>query len=295
MYIYKVKKETGTGQKLVALLRQIDEVDEEADRLAVSVGANAYLPHEYGDFGGMMAVSFPPTTLPSSADWESVGEMNDGYKYYVPRVQITEEWMPASEAAKYELNSRYLVESKTVKYEQLVGIFSREQAAVMARLQLTTPSIEVLGKRHDIKKHEMSLLRVGVPAQHALKDFPDEVITEFMRTQVEDMCIAEKMNGTPFRRVEKIKGSNKAVSFYKKCMQLPTVPLGTTNALCQVNDDKHRCGVSEYEDYVYITAGAESACEEFEPVTDLEFQQVCAIRDAEAAALRMSKTEKTLN
>lgn len=295
MYIYKVKKETGTGQKLVALLRQIDECDEAADRLAVSVGANAYLPHEYGDFGGMMAVSFPPTTLPSSTDWESVGEMNDGHKYYVPRVQITEEWMPASKAAEYELNSRYLVEGKTVKYEQLVGVFSREQAAAMAGLQLTTPSIELLGKRHDIKKHEMSLLRVGVPAQHALKDFPDEVIAEFMRTQVEDMCIAEKLNGIPFRRVEKIRGHNKAVAFYKKCMQLPTVPLGTTNALCQVNDDKHRCGVSEYEDYVYITAGAESACEEFEPVTKAEFQQVCAIRDAEAAARRMSKTEKTLN
>lgn len=295
MYIYKVKKETSTGQKLVALLRQIDECDEAADRLAVSVGANAYLPHEYGDFGGMMGVSFPPTTLPSSTDWESVGEMDDGHKYYVPRVQVTEEWMPASQAAEYELNSRYLVEGKTVKYEQLVGVFSRKQAAAMAGLQLTTPSIEVLGKRHDIKKHEMSLLRVGVPAQHALKDFPDEVIAEFMRTQVEDMCIAEKMNGTPFRRVEKIKGYNKAVSFYKKCMKLPTVPLGTTNALCQVNDDKHRCGVSEYEDYVYITAGAESACEEFEPVTEAEFQQVCAIRDAEAAARRMSKTEKTLN
>lgn len=295
MYIYKVKKESNTGQKLVALLRQIDECDEAADRLAISVGANAYLPHEYGDFGGMMAVSFPPTTLPSSKDWESVGEMNDGHKYYVPRVQVSEEWMQASKAAEYELNSRYRVDSKNVKYEQLMGVFSREQAASMAGLQLTTPSVDVLGKRHSIPKHEMSMLRVGVPAQHALKGFTEEVIAEFMRTQVEDMCIAEKLNGTDFRRVEHVKGYNKAVAFYKKCMDLPTIPQGTTNALCQVNDDKHRCGVSEYEDYVYITAGAESTCEEFTPVSDLEFQQVCSIRDAEAAARRMSKIDKTLN
>lgn len=271
MIYYKVKKESSTGVKLCALLKQIAEVDKVADDLAKQVGADAYLPHEYGDYGGMMAVSFPEKSRPSLKLWELVGQMNDGHKYYVPKVRVTEEWMPSHQAVEYEFSSRHLVEDKEVKYKDMIGVFSREQAAMFAGLQLTTYSVEALARKYNIENKNLYLIRAGVSAQHVLEGYADHVIAEFMRSQVEDMSINEKLSEISFRRVETIEGHSKAVSFYKKFMRLPIIPMGCTNAICQVDDNKHRCGIMESDDFIYITAGEESTCADFLSVSEEEF------------------------
>lgn len=295
MYIYKVKKETGTGQKLVALLRQIDECDEAADRLAVSVGANAYAAVDSLDFGGIAGFAFPRGTLLSNKHWLKLEPDDKGDTYYFPKIEETTEWLPEEDAALLKNESSYLVEEKSVSFSYIQLNFTRKQAAEYAGIKLTTQPIERLCNKHNVPKDIRIKLATGIPASTALANWGTDIVAEFALSQKEDYEIMSKIHDKKFSLVHQFHGSKQAVSLFKKMAVLPTIPYGTTNALCQVNDDKHRCGVSEYEDYVYITAGAESACEEFEPVTEAEFQQVCAIRDAEAAARRMSKTEKTLN
>lgn len=295
MYIYKVKKESNTGEKLTALLQQIAEADRAADALALEFGADGYHPDGSVDFGGIWALTFPKASIVNPEVWEKLPADENGTVYYLPRIAVRSQFIPSEEAEQYENSPCHIVTKGEVEYGKLIGVFSREQAAELAGIELTTPSIERLCKKYEIPDKDARIVRMGAPAQEVLKEFPDEVKMDFMRTQAEDRCITEALNGRKFRSVDFIDGTARAVEFYKKCRALPAILPGITNAICQVEDNDHRCGVMDYENYIYITAGAESTCPDCTAVTEEEFQQVCAIKDAEAQAKRPSKKQKTLN
>lgn len=270
IFYYKVNKESELGQKASALLAEMIEVESKADDLADTYGAKEYFMDSNQDAGGMVAVVFPDNAEPNPKVWSNL-QLGDNPNCYTPNVRIREELMESEKALLMEGGSNTVVSKQEMTFEQVQFRFSREEAAKMAGVKLTTIPLERIGKRHQIDRRKLNMLSMGVPVETILPDLSEEIKTDIRLSLTEDKQIQDAMKGRMFRLVHQYEGNKKAVAIYEEWMRLPVVPYGTVNALLGVKCDTHRCGLTEKDDWVYITSAVEIENEEFTSVSVEEF------------------------
>lgn len=284
IYYYKIEKETELGTKLTRLLGDMNEAESKADDLANTHGAKEYYMDAVQDAGGIVAVEFPDNVIPDPKLWANF-QIADNPKCYVPNVRIREELMEAEKALQMEGGSNVVVSKQDMPFEQVQFKFSREEAAKMAGITLTTASLERLGKRHKIDRRKLNMLSMGVPVEIVLPELPEEIKTDIRLSQMEDNQIQNAMEGRKFRLVHTYEGNKKAVEIYQQWMNLPVVPSGTVNALLGVECDTHRCGLLDEDGYIYVTSAVEINNPALSVVTPEEYEVVTAELRAKAQAI----------
>lgn len=273
IFYYKLKKESELGQKVSALLAEMIEVESKADDLADTYGAKEYFMDSNQDAGGMAAVVFPDDVTPDPNLWSNF-QLADNPNCYAPNVRIREELMESEKALQMEGGSNVVVSKQEMPFEQVQFRFSREEAAKMAGVKLTTIPLERIGKRHQIDRRKLNMLSMGVPVETVLPDLPEDIKTDIRLSLTEDKQIQDAMKGRMFRLVHKYEGSKKAVAIYEDWMRLPVVPMGTVNALLGVKCDTHRCGMLEAGKWIYITSAVGIENDELTAVPEDEFNRL---------------------
>lgn len=294
IYYYKIEKETELGTKLTRLLGDMNEAESKADDLADTYGAKEYYMDAVQDAGGIVAVEFPDHVIPDPKLWANF-QIADNPKCYVPNVRIREELMEAEKALQMEGGSNVVVSKQDMPFEQVQFKFSREEAAKMAGVTLTTVPLERLGKRHKIDRRKLNMLSMGVPVEIVLPELPEEIKTDIRLSQMEDNQIQNAMEGRKFRLVHTYEGNKKAVEIYQQWMNLPVVPSGTVNALLGVECDTHRCGLLDEDGYIYVTSAVEINNPALSAVSPEEYEAVTAELKAKARAVENSSNPEKAN
>ena len=271
IFFYKIKKETELGQKLSELLDEMVRVEHLADSLADTYGAKEYYMDPEQDAGGIVALEFPENHLPSSQKWNQI-QIGDNPKCYVPNVRIREELMESAKANAIE-GSNYHVSQLELPFEKVQFRFSREEAAQMAGVILTTPSLERIGKRNQIERRLLNMLSMGVPVEQVLPNATEELQTEIRLSLTEDKQIQDAMSGRMFKLVHSYEGPEEAIEIYKQWLDLPVVPFGTVNHLLGVKCDTHRCGILEEGEWMGVTSKVEIMNDALTPCTLEEFKE----------------------
>lgn len=294
IYYYKIEKETELGTKLTRLLGDMNEAESKADDLADTYGAKEYYMDAVQDAGGIVAVEFPDHVIPDPKLWANF-QIADNPKCYVPNVRIREELMEAEKALQMEGGSNVVVSKQDMPFEQVQFKFSREEAAKMAGVTLTTAPLERLGKRHKIDRRKLNMLSMGAPVEIVLPELPEEIKTDIRLSQMEDNQIQNAMEGRKFRLVHTYEGNKKAVEIYQQWMNLPVVPSGTVNALLGVECDTHRCGLLDEDGYIYVTSAVEINNPALSVVSPEEYEAVTANLKAKARAVENSSNPEKAN
>lgn len=284
IFYYKIEKETELGTKLARLLGDMNEAEAEADATADLYGAKEYYMDTVQDAGGIVAVEFPDNVIPDPRLWANF-QIADNPKCYVPNVRIREELMEAEKALQKVGVANKTVSKQDMPFEQVQFKFSREEAAKMAGVTLTTVPLERLGKRHKIDRRKLNMLSMGVPVETILPELPDDIKTDIRLSLMEDKQIQDAMKGRKFRLVHTYEGHKKAVEIYQRWMNLPVVPFGTVNALLGVECDTHRCGLLDEGGYIYVTSAVEINNPALSVVTPEEYEVVTAELKAKARAV----------
>lgn len=271
IFFYKIKKETELGQKLSELLDEMVRVEHLADSLADTYGAKEYYMDPEQDAGGIVALEFPKNHLPSSQKWNQI-QIGDNPKCYVPNVRIREELMESTKVDAIR-GSNYHVSQLEMPFEKVQFRFSREEAAQMAGVILTTPSLERIGKRNHIERRLLNMLSMGLPVEQVLPNATEELQTEIRLSVTEDKQIQDAMSGRMFRLVHTYEGPEEAIEIYKQWLDLPVVPFGTVNHLLGVKCDTHRCGITTNEEWVGVTSKVEIMNGELIPCALEEFKE----------------------
>lgn len=251
-FYYKLDKGTTLGEKASLLLSQMEQAEIAADRLASKYGAKNYFVDAAQDAGGMVAVEFPKTRIVNKKIWAPT-QIADNTSCYVPNVIIREELIESAKANEYK-GSNVVVSQQEMNFEQVQFRFSREQAAAMAKVKLTTPSLERLGKKYGIDRRRLNMLSLGVPIDNVLPELPAQDKIMFRLSLTEDKQIQNAMAGRKFKLVHSYEGDKEAIRIYREWMELPVVPSGTVNAILGVECDTHRCGLLDCGKYLYVTS-----------------------------------------
>lgn len=269
-FFYKLSKSCELGQKAAALAAEMEHVETLAFLLAKKMGATDYFTDPNMDAGGLVGLQFKGKNMASDDNWSLVW-LDDEDDCYMPNVRIRTELIPAERAGEYK-GSNVMVSQQTMPFEQVQFKFSREEAADMAGIHLTTPSLERLGKRHKINRRKLNMLSLGVPVEKVLPDASEEQKREICKTQIEDKLIQDAMRGKQFRLVYTYEGKPKALEIFKEWNALPVIPEGTVNALLGVKCNTHRCGLLDCGDYIIVSSAVEIQNEEFTPSNVQEYE-----------------------
>jgi len=281
-YHYKTGATTELGAKLAALLVRIEEADTAADELAREVGATEYYPATEADYGGIAGFVFPKNKLINKTNWVGVqvGDSPDDMAY-TPNVTTHTIAVSTDEAAQYE--DKAIVGKTEYDFAQVSYLFSREEAAAMAGITLTTPPLDRLGQRYGLERKVVNMLSMGAPAHIVLQGFDSEVINACTHSQQEDKAITDAMASTKFRTVMTVKGSGHSQCWvFLRMLALPVVPQGTLNSLIGIEDSQFRAGIMRVDDTIYIISP--------QPSADLS---LTAIDEAEWQAANESRKAKT--
>ena len=278
-YHYKTGATTELGAKLAALLVRIEEADTAADELAREVGATEYYPATEADYGGIAGFVFPKNKLINKANWigVQVGDSPDDMAY-TPNVTTHTIAVSTDEAAQYE--DKAIVGKTEYDFAQVSYLFSREEAAAMAGITLTTPPLDRLGQRYGLERKVVNMLSMGAPAHIVLQGFDSEVINACTHSQQEDKAITDAMASTKFRTVMTVKGSDRAVQVFLRMLALPVVPQGTLNSLIGIEDSQFRAGIMNVDDTIYIISPQPSADLSLTAIDEAEWQAANESRKA---------------
>ena len=278
-YHYKTGATTELGAKLAALLVRIEEADTAADELAREVGATEYYPATEADYGGIAGFVFPKNKLINKTNWVGVqvGDSPDDMAY-TPNVTTHTIAVPTDEAAQYE--DKAIVGKTEYDFAQVSYLFSREEAAAMAGITLTTPPLDRLGQRYGLERKVVNMLSMGAPAHIVLQGFDSEVINACTHSQQEDKAITDAMASTKFRTVMTDKGSDRAVQVFLRMLSLPVVPQGTLNSLIGIEDSQFRAGIMNVDDTIYIISPQPSADLSLTAIDEAEWQAANESRKA---------------
>lgn len=278
-YHYKTGATTELGAKLAALLVRIEEADTAADELAREVGATEYYPATEADYGGIAGFVFPKNKLINKTNWTGVqvGDTPDDMAY-TPNVTTTTIAVPTAEAAQYE--DKAIVGKTEYDFAQVSYLFSREEAAAMAGITLTTPPLDRLGQRYGLERKVVNMLSMGAPAHIVLQGFDSEVINACTHSQQEDKAITDAMDSTKFRTVMTLKGSDRANQVFLRMLALPVVPQGTLNSLIGIEDSQFRAGIMRVDDTIYIISPQPSADLSLTAIDETEWQAANESRKA---------------
>ncbi len=278
-YHYKTGATTELGAKLAALLVRIEEADTAADELAREVGATEYYPATEADYGGIAGFVFPKNKLINKTNWVGVqvGDSPDDMAY-TPNVTTHTIAVSADEAAQYE--DKAIVGKTEYDFAQVSYLFSREEAAAMAGITLTTPPLDRLGQRYGLERKVVNMLSMGAPAHIVLQGFDSEVINACTNSQQEDKAITDAMANTKFRTVMTVKGSDRAIQVFLRMLSLPVVPQGTLNSLIGIEDSQFRAGIMNVDDTIYIISPQPSADLSLTAIDEAEWQAANESRKA---------------
>lgn len=278
-YHYKTGATTELGAKLAALLVRIEEADTAADELAREVGATEYYPATEADYGGIAGFVFPENKLINKANWTGVqvGDTPDDMAY-TPNVTTHTIAVSTDEAAQYE--DKAIVGKTEYDFAQVSYLFSREEAAAMAGITLTTPPLDRLGQRYGLERKVVNMLSMGAPAHIVLQGFDSEVINACTHSQQEDKAITDAMASTKFRTVMTVKGSDRANQVFLRMLALPVVPQGTLNSLIGIEDSQFRAGIMRVDDTIYIISPQPSADLSLTAIDEAEWQAANESRKA---------------
>lgn len=278
-YHYKTGATTELGAKLAALLVRIEEADTAADELAREVGATEYYPATEADYGGIAGFVFPKNKLVNKTNWVGVqvGDSPDDMAY-TPNVTTTTIAVPTAEAAQYE--DKAIVGKTEYDFHQVSYLFSREEAAAMAGVTLTTPPLDRLGQRYGLERKVVNMLSMGAPAHIVLQGFDSEVINACTHSQQEDKAITDAFADTKFRTVMTVKGSDRANQVFLRMLSLPVVPQGTLNSLIGIEDSQFRAGIMRVDDTIYIISPQPSADLSLTAIDEAEWQAANESRKA---------------
>ena len=278
-YHYKTGATTELGAKLAALLVRIEEADTAADELAREVGATEYYPATEADYGGIAGFVFPKNKLINKANWVGVqvGDSPDDMAY-TPNVTTHTIAVTTDEAAQYE--DKAIVGKTEYDFAQVSYLFSREEAAAMAGVTLTTPPLDRLGQRYGIERKVVNMLSMGAPAHIVLQGFDSEVINACTHSQQEDKAITDAFADTKFRTVMTVKGSDRANQVFLRMLALPVVPQGTLNSLIGIEDSQFRAGIMNVDDTIYIISPQPSADLSLTAIDEAEWQAANESRKA---------------
>ena len=280
-HYHKEKITTDLGQRLAALLIRIEEADKAADSLAASLGATEYIPATEADYGGIAGFIFPEKKLVSNANWTAVPLSDDDPKdvAHTPNVTTTTIALPSAEAEAYEGDG--IVGSTEYGFNQVSHLFSREEAAAMAGITLTTAPLDRLGKRYGLERKVINMLSMGAPAHIVLQGFDAEVINAITQSQQEDKAITDAFNDIKFRTVMTVKGTDRAREVFMRMLHLPVIPHGTLNGLLGIEDNQYRAGIMMVDDTIYITS--HQPCPTLTEITEEEWSAANEIRKAKAS------------
>lgn len=277
IFFYKLRRDCELGKKAARLLKDMEEAEEAADKLAGTYGAQEYFYDPNHDSGGMVAVLFPKTMIVNKDLWEKT-QLGDNPDCWVPKVKIREELMETVKAETLQDSKDVVVSKEEMPFEYVRFRFSREEAAKMAGVKLTTPSLERIGKRNNISRRILNMLSMGADIDFILENhYSEDIKTEIRLSLIEDNQIADAMRGRTFKLVHFYEGNKNAIRIYQDWMNLPVVPTGTVNALLGVKCDTHRCGISEHGEWVYITSAMKIENDALTEVSQKEFENVTNI------------------
>ena len=236
-------------------------------------------------------MEIPDNVIPDPNLWANF-QIADNPKCYVPNVRIKEELLESEKALQYEGVANKTVSKQEMSFEQVQFRFSREEAAQMAGVKLTTASLERLGKRHKIDRRKLNMLSMGVPVEAILPELSDDIKTDIRLSLMEDKQIQDAMKNRKFRLVHTYEGKKKAIEIYQEWMNLPVVPFGTVNAALGAKSDTHRCGLLDHDGWIYITSAVEIDNPDLLLVSQAEFAAVTAeIRAKSVCAENMLNAE----
>lgn len=254
IYYYKAEKSSELGQNLTRLLQEIRHCQDAADELAVSVGTNSYLAGTDVDFGGISAFEFPENRLIPTSTWEQIPIEDIKGNYYIPRVEIRQEFLTKDKTEKFQNKPNVIVNKTAIPFTSIMPQFSRKEAAEMAGVTLTTPSMEILAKRYGIDRQTVNMLTMGIPVDLILGSSEEEAQQAFRLTLQEDRQITDALKKNDYYQVSHLKGKKAAIEIYQKMLALPCIPAGTVNTQLGVKNTQYRCGLLDSDSYIYITS-----------------------------------------
>lgn len=276
IHYYKIPKKSTTGKSIIKLLDEISICDKKADDLAMEVGAYAYLADNQADFGGISAFQFPENHIINKTLWDEVPMDDTTEKYYIPKVKVTQKFIEAEKAEKYRNNPKAIISEIPVPFNQIMINFSREEAAIMAGIKLTTPPIERIGKKYGIHKKTLNMIATGIRVEEVFPEIPQDIARELRLSVMEDNEILYAMKDKLFLHISLLEGAQSAIKIYNKMQSLPAIPNGTINSLLGVKNNQYRCGILDYGTYIQITSPEYLDGTDILPSDEMEFQAAMA-------------------
>lgn len=267
---YKVHKSSTLGQLIAAVMERVQLCDSEADGLAKEVGAYAYLPSSLSDYGGIDAFAFSKNKLVNQRIWKPISVEGMEDTYYVPAVLVTTKVVLEKDRHLYDKKNQ-IVSGNTVPFSSVSIMFSREEAAAMAGIALTTQPIERLAKKYGVDRKTVCMLRWGASADALLPDMDEDVRTAFRLSALEETQVLDRLKKERFYSVMVLDGEPVAVEIYRKMMSLPTVPAHTVNGLLGVESQEIRCGILDKEEFYYVSSPEEIDKGDVIPSCESEF------------------------
>lgn len=286
IYYYKAEKSSKIGRTLTRLLQEIKHCQDAADELAVSVGTDSYLAGTDVDFGGISAFEFPKNRLIPTSVWEQVSIEDIKGNFYIPRVEIRQEFLTKEKAEKFQNKPDVIVNKTAIPFTNIMPQFSRKEAAEMAGVTLTTPSVEILAKRYGIDRQTVNMLTMGIPVDLILGSREKEAQQAFLLTLQEDRQITDALKKNDYYQVSHLKGKKAAIEIYQKMLALPCIPAGTVNTQLGVKNTQYRCGLLDSDPYIYITSPDTISKADILVAYKEEFQQAMTCKEKKHCAVK---------
>lgn len=271
-HYYKILKESVTGKSITKLLDEISICDKEADKLAIEVGACAYLADNQSDFGGIAAFLFPENHIINKTLWDEIPMDNSKEKYYIPKVEVAQKFIEEKKAEEYRDNPKAIISEIPVPFNQIMINFSREEAAIMAGIKLTTSPIERIGKKYGISRKMLNMIAAGIRIEEVFPELPENIARDLRLSVMEDNEILHAMKGKRFLYLSLLEGPQYAINIYRKMQNLPAIPNGTVNSLLGVKNNQYRCGILNCSTYIQITSPEALDGADILPSNEMEFQ-----------------------
>lgn len=257
-YYYKVAADAPLGEQLRQLLQRADEVGDASDALAMEQNCESYVPAMEADWGGIAGFLFDKNRIVNKNDWTAVEVDVAGAEQTAYSPNVRTKTIPMLEADALAYRGDGIVSEQTFRFADVSYLYSRDEAAQLAGITLSTPPLDRLGKRHKLPRHMVSMLQRGIPAYQLLTGYPADVINEVTRAQHESIQVMDKLSTLRFRTVMEVTGTPRAKEVFMKMLALPIVPMGTLNALLGLKAHNYRAGVMLVDGYYYIVCREEA-------------------------------------
>lgn len=270
---YLIPKQSPVGEKLEKLVRQCNEAEAEADKLAKELGAIAYSPDIFNDFGGITALEFPSNRVPDKRIY-TLYQNENGVNWYGPKVEVTVKPMPIATAELLKGKYGYIVDDKEKTFQEVAMAFSREEIVQISGMKFSGQPLSKFVKDKLISKEEMMRLECGEAPEKVLMNSSPILLEQVNVSINETKMLKEALSPLRFRMVANIRGSRKAIQLYKRLQALPVVPSGLANAIVGATNNEYRVGIVYYGDNFYISCHEELHAAGMQPVSKEEFDSI---------------------